>query len=43
VYRYVRDSTRDRTFLGQEMQYEAHVEFSPTSIRLFVPPLPVKE
>lgn len=43
VYRYVCESARDRTLLGQEMQYEAHVEFSPTSIRLFVPPLPVKE
>jgi hypothetical protein len=43
VCRYVRDSAKDRTLLGQETHYEAHVVFSPTSIRLFVPPLPVTE
>jgi hypothetical protein len=43
VFSYVRDSKNDRTLLGQEMQYEAYVEFSPSSIRLFVPPVPVEE
>src|SRR6516162_4875190 len=43
VFRYVRDSRNDRTLLGQEMQYEAHVEFSPSSIRLFVRPVPIEE
>lgn len=43
VFRYVRNSANDRTLLGQETQYEAHVEFSPSSIRVFVPPLPVEE
>lgn len=40
---YVRDSKNDRTLLGQETQYEAHVEFSPSSIRVFVPPVPIEE
>jgi hypothetical protein len=43
VLRHVRNSTKDRTLLGQETQYEAHVEFSPSSIRLFAPPFPVAE
>jgi hypothetical protein len=43
VVRYVRGSVNHRTLLGQETQYEAHVEFSPSSIRVFVPPLPVEE
>lgn len=43
VIKYVRDSTTELNLLGQETQYEAYVEFSPTSIRLFVPPLPVEE
>jgi hypothetical protein len=43
VSRYVRDAAKgDRTLLGQETQYEAHVEFAPSSIRIFVPPLPVE-
>jgi hypothetical protein len=29
--------------LGQEARYEAQVEFSPSSIRVFVPPPPVWE
>src|SRR5438034_504701 len=41
--RYVRDSRNDWTLLGQGTQYEAHVEFSPSSIRAFVPPVPVEE
>jgi hypothetical protein len=32
-----------RTLLGQETQYEAQAEFSPSSIRVFVPPLPAEE
>jgi hypothetical protein len=43
VFKYVRSSANDRTLLGQETPYEAHVEFSPSSIRVFVPPLPVEE
>jgi hypothetical protein len=43
VCRYVRDSRNDRTLLGLETQYQAHIEFSPSSIRLFVPPVPVEE
>jgi hypothetical protein len=43
VCRYVRNSRNHRTLLGQETQYEAHVEFSPSSIRVFVPPIPVAE
>ncbi len=29
--------------MGQETQYEAQVEFVPSSIRLFVPPVPIEE
>jgi hypothetical protein len=43
VFRYVHDSKSDRMLLGQETQYEAHVEFSPSSIRVFVPPVPIEE
>ena len=41
VCNYVRDSANERTLLGQETQYEAHVEFSASSVRVFVPPFPV--
>src|ERR1700681_1483322 len=34
VSRYVRESHDDRMLLGQETQYEAHVAFCPSSIRL---------
>lgn len=43
VYSYVRESRNDRTLLGQETEYEAYVEFSPSSIRVLLPPLPVEE
>ncbi len=43
VSQYVKDASRNRTLLGQETQYEAHVELSPSSIRVFVPPLPIEE
>jgi hypothetical protein len=42
VFTYVHDSAKNRTLLDQEMEYEAHGEFSPASIRLFVPPFPVE-
>jgi hypothetical protein len=43
VSQYVRDATKNRTVLGQETQYEAYVELAPSSIRVFVPPLPIEE
>ncbi len=43
VCKYVRSSKNDRTLLGQETKYEAHVELSPSSIRIFVPPVPIEE
>jgi hypothetical protein len=43
VREYVRESASERALLGHESQYEAHVEFSASSIRVFVPPVPVAE
>lgn len=43
VCQYVKDATKNRTVLGQETHYEAYVELSQSSIRVFVPPLPVDE
>jgi hypothetical protein len=43
VSQYVKDAKKNRTLLGQETQYEAYVELSPSSIRVFVPPLPIEE
>lgn len=43
VSQYVKDATRNRTVLGQETHYEAYVELSQSSIRVFAPPLPVDE
>jgi hypothetical protein len=43
VCQYVKDATRNRTVLGQETRYEGYVELSESSIRVFVPPLPVDE
>jgi len=43
VHKYVREPMEDQTLLGHQTPYEAYVEFSLTSIRLFVPPFPVNE
>ena len=32
-----------RTLLGEEQEYEAQVTFAPSSIRLYAPPVPVKQ
>ena len=43
VCQYTKDATKNRTVLGQETHYEANVESSPSSIRVFAPPLRADE
>jgi hypothetical protein len=44
VREYVRDGEpiTDTTLAGQEQRYEAHIDFAPGSIRLFVPPISIE-
>jgi hypothetical protein len=43
VAEYLRDSSvRDRTLLGADRQYEACVWFSPSSIRVYAPPVGIE-
>ncbi len=39
---YALEPTKDRTLTGQEYEYQAYVQFLPSSIRLYAPPIRVE-
>ena len=41
VLGYVLESTKGRTLTGKEYEYQAYVRFSPSSIRVYAPPVRV--
>jgi hypothetical protein len=41
VLRYALEPTKDRTLTGKEYEYQAYVKFSPSSIRVYAPPIRV--
>jgi hypothetical protein len=36
-------ATKERTLMGDEVEYPAHITLAPSSIRLYSPPLPVED